>query len=90
MSNISQESISGKVREPFVMLEVRHSLCGRWIKCPCRCVCVCVDEMCVFVLVFCLAQLPVSAACSLNVGLKPALMPRRLWLLLWEYLPLSS
>lgn len=40
--------------------------------------------------VFCLAQLPVSAACSLNVGLKPALTSRRLRLLLWEYLPLPS
>lgn len=39
--------------------------------------------------VFCLPQLPVSASCSLNAELKPTVTPQQLWLLPWEYLPLS-
>lgn len=38
------------------------------------------------VCVFCLTQLPGSAAWSLNVGLKPGVTLWRLQLLLWEYL----
>lgn len=49
--------------------------------------------MCVYVRVcpvLCLLQLPISAACSLNVGFKPLVTPCSVLLPLWEYLPLSS
>lgn len=72
MANISQELISVIMAEAQSQRSVCHAeiqiLCA--LQLDIKLMSLCVDYMCVFA-VFCLAQLPVSAVCLLNVGFTP-------------------